>query len=459
MPPKKKKKAAEKRLHRQQQLEERQRFLKREHLRREVELGALNIKRFKRRWREMAMRAKMPVIKENLEVAWHTFDRTLDIKNYSISILMDALDEAEEQYLTNERAHIENIDKLMKLYGVKLQNEEMKYQNQLQDILDAANVENERISYEYKEEEVFFQDIMKVMKHRLDELLNNIKSMTISKVNELAEDNDNSRRIARNVLEKQIAKLRHRLRRVLTHYQKSTDNRRKMYISVKTKDDEERTIIAKQVVRTGILFETIRKLKEKITTFRANANKDVFEIASEHAFFHSAYWMAKNRFLLETNIDKNQLTIITSHYNRTMQHLQRLITKGEYLLVMIQTCRKYETQDEKILPFSAQVVFDDHIEKELVSLDWDKSREVIDNIRNLEQFWRRAGMAQITTTELRMERDKLKLESRHLRECLRHCIASRSLISPSREKRTKLPQVNKKPVVIDGNLYLNAQSI
>lgn len=161
--------------------EEREIFLKKETLRREIELSALNTKRFRRVWQEMVMRAKMPFIKEDLEVAWHTFDRALDIKNYSISLLLDALDDAEEQYQMNERSHIENIDRLMQICKMRLQNEETNYHKMLQEMLSAAYSENELISHKQTKDEVFLQTMIFAMKQRLDEFLNNIKGGTISK--------------------------------------------------------------------------------------------------------------------------------------------------------------------------------------------------------------------------------------------------------------------------------------
>lgn len=67
---------------RQHEDEERAQTLKRERLMREIELGALNTKRYRTLWREMMMRIKMPQIVEDVEIAWRNFDRALDIKDY-----------------------------------------------------------------------------------------------------------------------------------------------------------------------------------------------------------------------------------------------------------------------------------------------------------------------------------------------------------------------------------------
>ena len=81
----KKAKAAEKKEKKRLEAEERAKFLKKENLRREIELGARNVKHFQRSWREMVMKMKMPSIKEDVKIAWHTLDRVLDIKDYRYS--------------------------------------------------------------------------------------------------------------------------------------------------------------------------------------------------------------------------------------------------------------------------------------------------------------------------------------------------------------------------------------
>lgn len=35
-----------------------------------------------------------------------------------------------------------------------------------------------------------------------------------------------------------------------------------------------------------------------------------------------------------------------------IKHLERVVIKGKQLLTLMQICRKYETQDEKIIPFA-----------------------------------------------------------------------------------------------------------
>jgi len=65
-------------------------------------------------------------------------------------------------------------------------------------------------------------------------------------------------------------------------------------------------------------------------------------------------------------------------YNRAIKHLEHLVIKGKRLLTLMQICRKYEMQNEKIIPFvreseSSQILPSHQI---FALSDWDVSRQV-----------------------------------------------------------------------------------
>ena len=77
-----KKNSSDRKERKRREVEERKITLRKDHLDREIKLGNLTTKRNKRAWRDMMMKIKMPILREELEVAWHTFDRSIDIKDY-----------------------------------------------------------------------------------------------------------------------------------------------------------------------------------------------------------------------------------------------------------------------------------------------------------------------------------------------------------------------------------------
>ena len=51
-------------------------------LTREIKLSAFNTQRYRRLWREILMRMKMPDTQKKIELAWQTLERALDLKDY-----------------------------------------------------------------------------------------------------------------------------------------------------------------------------------------------------------------------------------------------------------------------------------------------------------------------------------------------------------------------------------------
>ena len=49
---------------------------------REIRLSAFNTLRYRRLWREILMRMKMPDTQRKIELAWQTLERALDLKDY-----------------------------------------------------------------------------------------------------------------------------------------------------------------------------------------------------------------------------------------------------------------------------------------------------------------------------------------------------------------------------------------
>lgn len=55
-------------------------------------------------------------------------------------------------------------------------------------------------------------------------------------------------------------------------------------------------------------------------------------------------------------MDKNQLKLMTTEYNKTIHQLNKLVKMVENILTMAQICRKYETQNEKVIPFKSKTL-------------------------------------------------------------------------------------------------------
>ncbi|XP_035736836.1 dynein regulatory complex subunit 2-like [Vespa mandarinia] len=315
-------------------------------------MGILNTKKYRQSWRELMMRARMPIIKEDIETAWHTFDRVIDSKDHSIQILINSFDEAKEQYERSKNGHSEMIDRLFNIYEMKTRAISMTYQSKINEILNDVNIDIIGFQQKGNEDLSQLQFIISIMQEQLDNSLNNTKSKTMSKIDSFVEDKTNMRRLALVTEENKMNDLSADLRKTIATYYKNTKNRQKLYDVVKEKDEKNQQIITKQYVRIAVLSETISKFREKMAAHKTNVNKYFKDIIDEQNFFHTSYWIMKNRFISEQKQDRIQLTITAIEYKLTKNYLEQLVKKIENLLRLLLICNKYETLNENIYSYT-----------------------------------------------------------------------------------------------------------
>ncbi|KYN00890.1 Coiled-coil domain-containing protein 65 [Cyphomyrmex costatus] len=385
----------------------------------EIELGALNTKHYRTLWRKMMTRIKMPQITEDVKIAWHNFDRAFDIKDYRISFLMDELAEAEEQYQKTTKSYTEIIDRFLKLHREGIQSKERNCRRTLNEILVQTDTYIGIGKIYYQQNEVLLQSISNDVHKQLEELLDNVKSIALSKIDAFVEDSKDVRRISVTQLENRLQRSWENLQQILLDYQNKIKHHKKSYEILKDKDEKNQEVIAQQLLRTTSLFEDTRKFQGKIRTYDFIAKKKISKILIENDFFEKASWTVKFRLLSEQMKDKNQLKILSIRYNKMIKYLEFLIIKGKQLLTLMQICSKYKTQNEKIIPFvdhtKSTQMFSSY---QIVALSNLNVPRQITNFQDLTNFWRQFGVVQMITIQLRLERNNLKAEVKHLRESI-----------------------------------------
>ena len=91
---------------------------------------------------------------------------------------MDELTEAEEQYQRIIKSHTEIIDRFLISYKERIQNKERNYRRILDEILIQTDIGVGKIYYQ--QNEVLLQSINHGVHKYLEELSNNVKSITLS---------------------------------------------------------------------------------------------------------------------------------------------------------------------------------------------------------------------------------------------------------------------------------------
>ncbi|XP_076247453.1 dynein regulatory complex subunit 2 [Calliopsis andreniformis] len=457
-------------------------------LTREIELSALNTKRYRRLWREMLMRVKMPTIQRKIAITWQTLEHTLDLKDYSISLLMDSLQEAENQRRKANGAHTDAMYRSLKTHEARLQTiDKFFYRNMGRAFVDKTH-EFENINYYRSRNEAILRKIALLVNRRSENAASIARSTAISKmifflppppprlfkntfnttlknslkevyppilnkgkVNAFVDDGQNERRLVATLLQKKLEDIWDDLRNIFFDYRKSTEKRRKIYETIRWKDEFDRQAIVRQGAHITYILEEIARFREKIRSYRIAATNELHHILRESNFIHS-----KGRtgsVIMNDSLgrekDEHRAMIMTKEYNSSVKYLNDSLIKAKRILVYMQICRKYETQDEKILPAVADCVT---LERQsTVIRDNGDDGPSIDLVRNLQtlrshsfflarslftwiaedfgcltNFWHRLGFVRLITAELRIERERLLKQTKILRNSVKRCFTDRT---------------------------------
>ncbi|XP_076398448.1 dynein regulatory complex subunit 2 isoform X2 [Megachile rotundata] len=388
---------------------------KKEMLLREMNYGSLNTERYRRLWRDTLMRIKLPEIRKSVEIAWQSIERTFDLKDYRISLLLDGLQEVEEQRRRANGARVETFDRSIQVHEVRLKTIDATFRETIEKTTIQKKREFESIERSRNDTENVLRRIMWRVSNRDDNASSIAKSIAIGKINTFSADGENDRRVTTALLEKRLEDLCTDLRNVFAEYRRSTADRRKAYDAIRKKDESDRREIVVQWKRIANLLTDTAKFRENIRTYRDDASTELREIIRESDFFHDIYRRRNEYFVLGRENDKRKAITMSKEYDCTVKRFKKLIDKAERVLAYVQICRKYETEDEQILPannngasFEAQ--------QSISQITSSPLQLAVEDYENSVNFWRRVGLAQLIVNELRIERDRLSKETDNLRK-------------------------------------------
>lgn len=100
----------------------------------------------------------------------------------SISILLDALNDAEEQKRNNDNLHMYQVDDLIKVYEKHLNERNNRYRCGIDKTLDSESKLINKVSREQEEKEAFLRTVIFSTKQGVEESIETIKTKNLCKM-------------------------------------------------------------------------------------------------------------------------------------------------------------------------------------------------------------------------------------------------------------------------------------
>ncbi|XP_010995737.1 dynein regulatory complex subunit 2 [Camelus dromedarius] len=396
-------------------------FLK-DKLAKEEHNSALNLNKINTQWRMVLREVKTRELHKDIEILSQTFERVVDCKDSVIKSLAKDLSEAEEQYAHALRSHLHNVDQLLALQRCRLSLLEESYNMELEALTKEFETERKTIIDQHEKEIHYLQDVFMAMEQNYIDSEYESKLEFQSMWDDLKNKNLEEKHFLRLQLENIVEDLWRRFQDALKNYTDATEDRKIAFETLKVKDEKSSKEIEAQMKKIQRLQDSIIILKGKIMVHSRESEEQNQDIRNDKELVLVQLRKLKAQRTQARRISQENLVRLTLESNATLKALRMAVDKGEKILKLAEICRKFETEEEKVLPFYSSVLTHEEQEEieEINPKEFnDELAKVIMDYTGMENFWKRYNKVKLEQLSLQHRRAQLLEINEKLREMLR----------------------------------------
>ncbi|XP_056654313.1 dynein regulatory complex subunit 2 [Monodelphis domestica] len=404
-------------------------FLK-DKLAKEEHNSSLNLNKINTQWRMVLREVKARELRKDIEILSQTFERVVDCKNSVIKSLAKDLTEAEEQYAHALQGHLHNVDELLALQRSRLTYLEECYNEEL----DALNkeFENERkmIIEQHEREMRYLQDVFLAMEQNFTETEYEAKLEFQSMWDDLKNKNLEEKHFLRMQLETTVEDLWRRFQEALKNYTDATEDRKLAFETLKLRDEKSSKEIEAQMKKIQKIQDSIAILRNKLMVHTRENEEQNRHIREDKDLVHMQLQKLKLQMNQARGVARHSLAKLTWESNITLKALKKIVEKGECILKLAEICRKFETEEEKVLPFYATMLTEEELQEVELNAHEEPTIELaklMENYTNLENFWKRYNKVKLEQLSLERRRTQLLETNEKLRQMLKQYLDSISV--------------------------------
>ncbi|XP_045772522.1 dynein regulatory complex subunit 2-like [Maniola jurtina] len=325
--------------------------LKREELEREIAIQARKRGDLDKSWRNLMLKIKEPVFRQEIQVMSHVFERTYDKKDYLIKYTMQLMDTADDQFQRTVASFCETIDTMINKFLSEM--EQLSKLNDLRKsrLLKAGEDEAARITADHNTAETHLQLLLYHGHTTADTL-----AWTTRGENLVKEDEDRSKYASeqdnlRSYLENIYSLMWEEYKAVLKGYITETSDNLKRVRRLRRKENLMADIIASQAKKLANSDGLLKRLRTELAAYESGTKQAVFrDRRNRH---RAACFRLKKAMLDGCSTDAKQMAKLVRMSDDTIEWLESANKQCEKILRMAALCRKFETQREKIMPFGS----------------------------------------------------------------------------------------------------------
>ena len=198
----------------------------------------------------------------------------------------------------------------------------------------------------------------------------------------------------------------------LNAYNSSTEERKKAFEELKTKDQKNAKEIEQQMKKLVKLQENIAHLKTKLGTATKDFEEKNKSLKEEKEGIQVQFQELKKKMNTFREKEKQRLTELAMMSNNVLKSLRDKVEHAERIIKLAEMNRKLETEEEKVTPFYEETA-PQELDQQGVLQDLPQE------FQGMEQFNKRFNKVYLDKLGLEQQRANLREENEHLRSILK----------------------------------------
>lgn len=301
--------------------------------------------------RQLMRAEKVQSLRSEMEILAQNQERDVERKDAIIHMLVKDLEDAEEQFQTAQRSHMDRMHRFLQLHTSKVEALEGEFERDLKVLkLEFGNERSSLISQHILEMKEM-KNVIHAVDHEESERINEAKQLHETEREEIRNKNLESINELRINLENKIEDLERQFDEAHTAYVENTSTANENFKKLKQEDANLSLHIfekKKKIIRLqNNLISWRKKLEynQKECSLRNNLLREQKEAINKHC---NLLKLKMKRFRSNEAKHLTELTVLS---RTALQANQLALGQAERILMLAELSRKFETEREKVLPF------------------------------------------------------------------------------------------------------------
>ncbi|CAN0084514.1 unnamed protein product [Ectocarpus sp. 12 AP-2014] len=307
----------------------------------------MNRLKIQNQWRKIMRLAKVESLRKDIEILSQNHERDVDRKDAIIQMLDRDLEEAEDQFQTALRAHLQNMDQLIDLQDSRLLALEQEFEVELKTLQWEFAEERKHVVKQHAAELQELSDIIAAVEAQEEEREADAKQEHEQQREEIRNKNLEEINVLRITLDTQIEDLEQHFETAHINYLQNTDQRTTDFKYLTSKDQELSREIEVKIRKIERLQSSLQHWRTKIAqNVKENAERNSFLMEERNAI-QGHFQHLKGRMNKFRAAQAKRLGELTQNANAVQNKLQEQLKMADQILTLAELARKAETEQEK----------------------------------------------------------------------------------------------------------------